>query len=239
MECLENSAARHLAWVHCIVAQAILRTRRWAPDAAFQNAIFLTGRHCAPKCERRNFGTVISDGRPGFFMISSAEEKASFFGCPVSRNYVFYTAPKKRTLAKTLQMRRVTKLVLFLSLGNGHLQHAPAGWDKNSHFRYHSYLITSCVFLRDSVSFKKREYLFSLIPVQLIRPIMMMIIYLRVTSSLRISMYVSCPLVAIPHICTYTNTIKCQHCFLASKMQIDGASWLLFIVKRRAIHILL
>lgn len=73
-----------------------------------EGPFLLSGRYYAPQGGLNDFETFTTDRCPGFLMVATAEEKKFLFACPGFQIYVFYTAPEKRTLAKKLQMKRIT-----------------------------------------------------------------------------------------------------------------------------------
>lgn len=87
----------------------------------------LTEQRCEPQYGHNYFDTVIPDRCPGFVVIATAEDEASYFLCPGSHLHGLYTAVEKLALANTLLMELVIIPVFPQSVERGHLQHARAG----------------------------------------------------------------------------------------------------------------
>lgn len=107
----------------------------------------LTEKHCEPQCRHNDFEAVTSDRGLGFLMIAAAGKQASLIACSDSQLYVFYFPVEKRTLAKTIQMERVTIPAISVSIGYDLLQHAEAGWDDRPRLLCHAYFMPSHVSL--------------------------------------------------------------------------------------------
>lgn len=86
-------------------------------------------------------------------MLAAAEEQASFSRIWAPICMVLYTAAKKRTLSKTLQLKLVAIFALCIFVGLGHLQHAGAGRQWNRCLRCYVCFIPYHVFLESTISF--------------------------------------------------------------------------------------
>lgn len=114
-------------------------------------------------------------------MITTAEEKASPFVCPEFQFRVFYAAVEKCELAKTFKMKRFTIRPFYIFVGQSTLHRVGAGWEGSFCLRYYVYFIPSHESLEDSISFAYRAF-FLLYALLRFQAMMMMAIYLRVTS---------------------------------------------------------
>lgn len=81
-------------------------------------------------------------------------------------------------------MEHVIIPAFFVFVGNGHLQHAGAGWEESPVLPYQVYIIPSHVSLEDAIYFAfKPLFPFSLVqPIQPVMIMMIMMLLLRMIS---------------------------------------------------------
>lgn len=179
-DCLEGDSARvwdakqkalldfWLGWVAAVLSQ----------DVAYDDKLWmsrpggrplLNRKRYASQCRHNNSDTVPPDRCPGFLMIATAEEEASFFACPGSLLFVFYTAAKKHELTHTVQKECVIISSFSVSIEYCRLQNAWAGWEESLCLRYYVYFCLSHVSLTDTISFANRTS-FSVQPSEINHP---------------------------------------------------------------------
>lgn len=123
----------------------------WLPH--YRDCFLLTGKHQALHCGDKHFETVATDRWAGFYMLATAERKASLFMCQGLQLFIFDSAAEKRALAKTLSMKSASNSEFSIFLRHGLLPHVKTGWEETHSLCFHLNYIPSHITLQDAIAF--------------------------------------------------------------------------------------